>query len=219
MNDIIPQKYESYLERLTKAKRVKNVLIDMAVKVLILSSGLSAKQVVEYPYRQNGWTIVAVNNGWMACNEWDAWYRAGDYVGAFPDPRDIDGRPCIENNRVRMNEFGNIVERGRNITLQAAYWALRHKPKVIAFLGADMNYTPNENGDTHIYGVGYDIQRNGISDPDRLINLDGNGDPLHLRRIFLRFETIAYERGCRVYNLSHTIETRLPYERVKPENV
>lgn len=213
-----PHRFESYHERLLRQKRIKNkMVVTMTDKVCILASGLSAQQINEYDYKENGWTVIAVNNGWLAYDDWDIWYRAGDYEGAHPIH--LNDRSCILNNAVRLNEFGSSVARGRNISLQAAYWALKHKPKVIGFLGADMNYTPNENGDTHIYGVGIDIQRNGISDPDRLIDLDGEGDPYHLHRIFLRLENIAYERNCRVYNLSHTIETRLPHERINPCNV
>jgi hypothetical protein len=87
---------------------------------------------------------------------------------------------------------------------------------VIGLLGADMNYTPNENGDTHIYGVGFDIQKNSIPDPDRMIDRYGQDDPNYLNNIYMRLARKAEERDCKVYNLSQNIETRLPYERCNP---
>jgi hypothetical protein len=189
-------------------------------KVLILASGLSAKQLYEYPYKENNWTILTVNNGWLACEkDWDFWVRSNDYKGNIPIP--IKSRQTVVTTYgPSLKRYGGQKECGYSITVNAAYWALdKLNPSVIGFLGADMNYKPDENGNTHIYGVGFDILKNNISDPDRMIKVHGNGNPEHLKDIYTRFETIASENGCKVYNFSHTIETRLPYERIYPSNL
>ena len=186
----------------------------------MVASGFSASQINEYDYKGNGWTIVAINNGWLACPKiWDHWVKPGDYKGQKPE-KVLSHQSIVPRYRNHLNKFGGQKACGYSITLNAAYWALEElKPSVIGFLGADMNYTPNENGDTHIYGVGYDIQKNKVPDPDRMVERYGKEDPNFLNNIYMRLAEKAEERNCKVYNLSHTIETRLPYERINPCNV
>jgi hypothetical protein len=185
------------------------------MKILILASGLSAKQIDDYDYKKNGWTIVAVNNAWQVIpNTWDYWIRANDYKGKRPE-KIQGGQVEVQQYRDVLNQYGGHHTCGFSITLCASYYSLyKLKPKVIGFLGADMNYTPDENGNTHIYGVGFDIQQNGIPDPDRMVKRYGAGNDNYLNDIYLRFAKIAKENNCAVYNFSQNIETRLPYERV-----
>jgi hypothetical protein len=184
------------------------------MKILILASGLSAKQIDDYDYKKNGWTIVAVNNGWQVYDRWDYWVRANDYKGKRPDKIN-KGQTEVKKYGDVLREYGGHQKCGYSITLCASYYVLHKlKPNVIGYLGADMNYTPDENGDTHIYGVGYDIKQNGVSDPDRMIKRYGIGNDNYLNDIYLRFSNIAKENHCAVYNFSQNTETRLPYERV-----
>jgi hypothetical protein len=185
-------------------------------KVLLVASGLSANQFYDYDYKTNGWTIIAVNNGWLACkNEWDLWIKSNDYDGekALPNKNQIQ----IKEYGSALREYGGQKACGYSITLNAGYWALANlKPDVIGFLGADMNYVPDENGNTHIYGKGNDIKKNGIPDPDRMVLKHGNGKKNYLNDIYMRLEKYAGDQNCKLYNLSHTIDTRLPYKRVFP---
>lgn len=186
-------------------------------KVLLIASGLSAKQVTDFPYKESGWIIVAISNGWKACeSEWDYWVRANDFRGE--KPLQLTHQHIVPAYGKSLKKFGGQKECGFSITLNAGYWVLDQlEPNVIGFLGADMNYTPNEGGHTHIYGVGYDIQKNKISDPDRMVRVHGNNSPTYLTEIYERFADIAKQQNCEVVNLSKDIETRLPYPRSLPE--
>ena len=186
-------------------------------KVLLLASGMSAREVDDYDYKANGWTIVAINNGWLAHEDWDHWVRSSDFNGR---------RPKIKPGQVECRRYGHILklygdhdECGYSITLCAGYYSLHIlKPTVIGLLGADMNYTPDDNGHTHIYGVGNDIKRNGMPDPDRMVKHHARGNPNYLSDIYMRFHSVAKESGCDVYNLSTVKDTRLPYPKARPED-
>ena len=193
-----------------------------AKKVLLVASGFSARQYSEYDWKGNGWTIVAINNGWQAVRgDWNWWIRPGDYKGKRPEGNELCGE-TISRYTTEVNKFGGQNECGYSITLTAGYWSLANiKPGVLAYLGADMNYTPDKEGNTHIYGKGYDIQKNGKSDPDRMAQkYKGNKtEEEYLNYIYKRLEEKAMEKNCVVYNVSHTIDTRLPWKRVKPYDI
>jgi len=188
----------------------------MTDKVLIIASGMSAKQVNDYQYSENGWTIVVVNNAWLATENWNHWVHSNDFRGK---------RPTLKNDQVECKQYSHILNNygghdkcGWSITLTGGYYALyTFKPSVIGFLGADMNYKPDENGHTHIYGVGYDIAKRGISDPDRMVQRFGKNDDNYLENIYLRFSDVAKEDGCEVVNFSDDPDSRLPYKKASPD--
>ena len=187
-------------------------------KVLLLASGMSAKEVDDYNYKSNGWTIVAINNGWMATDEWDHWVRSNDFNGARPHVIKDHQVECKKYGDI-LNHYGGHKECGYSITLCAAYYALYMlKPQVIGFLGADMNYTPDKEGNTHIYGLGNDIKKRGIPDPDRMVTQYSKGNPNYLSDIYMRMFDIAKRDGCDVYNLSSVEDTRLPYPKATPRD-
>lgn len=192
----------------------------MGQKVLLIASGHSATQVNEYEYKANGWTIVAINNGWQATDDWDWWIAPPDYKGTVP----VSIKPPkqkVPSYGKSLGKFGGQIACGYSITLNAGYWALDQlKPDVIGFLGADMDYTPDaETGHTHFYGVGFDIEANGIADPDRMVDMYAKGNDNYLTEIYQRLSTIAGENGCKVYNLSQGGTTRLPYPRANPSTL
>jgi hypothetical protein len=188
-------------------------------KVLIVASGFSSKQIHDYNYKDNGWTIVAVNNGWQATNDWNWWVRPNDFAGIRPKDYAPFQREVRRYGR-SLDKFGGQKACGYSITLNASYWALDQlDPDVLAFLGCDMNYTPKADGSTAIYGVGHDIKINGLSDPDRMVNVHGDGSPDYLNNIYMRLADEAEKfNGCKVYNFSHDADTRLPYEKANPED-
>ena len=193
------------------------------IKILILASGLSANQIKNYDYVKNGWTIVVVNHGWLATNDWSYHLIPSDYEGKLPKYNDKQ----IQINEAmywpELDKFGGVYECGLSITLSAAYWSLgTFNPNIIGFLGADMNYTPNENGHTHIYGIGVDIKTYKKSDPDRMVEMAkllGKDDPEYLNNIYKRFKNKALELGCEVYNLSNDPLTRLPYDQIDVHDI
>lgn len=188
-------------------------------KVLLLAAGPSARQYYDYDYKANGWTVVAVNNGWQVTDEWEHWVRPPDFKGDKPKEF-LEHQSMVQRYSSQLAKYGGQKACGYSITLNAGYWALAElQPDVLALLGADMNYTPDKDGNTHFYGIGYDIKTKGIPDPDRMVKKHGNDDPNYLNKIYLRLVEYAEKQNCKVYNVSQNIETRLPYERVKPEDL
>lgn len=186
-------------------------------KVLLLASGMSAKQYFDYPYKENGWTVVAVNNGWQVTDEWDHWVRSNDFKGSKPTAIREDQVECKKYGHI-LNEYGGHIACGYSIALCAGYYSLyTFKPSVIGFLGADMNYTPDKDGNTHIYGLGNDIKKNGIPDPDKMVQKYSKGNENYLHDIYMRFHNIAKENNCAVYNFSDIEDTRLPYTKSNPK--
>lgn len=187
-------------------------------KVLLLASGMSAREVDDYNYQANGWKIVAINNGWMAYEDWDHWVRSNDFNGARPHVIKDHQVECKKYGDI-LNHYGGHKECGYSITLCAGYYSLyKLKPSVIGFLGADMNYTPDKEGNTHIYGLGNDIKKRGIPDPDRMVQQYAKGNQNYLSDIYMRFHSIAQENKCDVYNFSSVEDTRLPYPKAKPRD-
>jgi hypothetical protein len=184
-------------------------------KVLLLASGLSAKEINDYDYKANGWIVVAINNGWLAYPNWDHWVKSKDYKGKKPE-KILDHQVELLDYNTTLKKYGGIQECGYSVTLAASYYALDYfKPDIIGYLGSDMNYEPNEFGHTHIYGLGLDIQKNKISDPDRMAERYGKKDPNYLKNIYMRFYNIAQEKNTKVYNFSSDENSRLPYLKSK----
>jgi len=155
----------------------------------------------------------------MATNgEWDHWVRAGDFRGQHATPTG-NQRVCYQYVKI-LNQYGGPRKCGYSITVCAGYYALHtFDPDIIGFLGADMNYTPATDGSTHIYGVGRDILRNDIPDPDRMGAIHGPKMNINTDQYITRLETMASERhGCKLYNLSTVTDTRLPYTKARPED-
>jgi hypothetical protein len=225
INEILP---DDLMKQMEYTKKPVNTAIietkpfkkaENSKKVLIIASGQSAKQFDDYEFKENGWTIVAVNNAWQVCKEdLDFWIRPGDFKGhKFTDPK--PEQTIVKGYGKQLNLFGGQKACGYSITLNAAYWCLAElKPSTMAFLGADMNYTPDkETGATSFYGVGWDIQNRNISDPDRMAEMYKSRDQSpeqFIEEIYLRLEKKANEVGCKVYNISNVTDTRLPYQQI-----
>jgi len=188
-------------------------------KVLLIGSGFSANELNNYPYKENGWTIIAINHGWMATDEWTYMVHSTDFRGTKPTPRSDQLMTSAYGEAVK--QFGGHQVCGYSVTLCTSYWVLVNlKPKYMGYLGCDMNYTPNEKGDTHIYGLGLDFKKNKISDPDRMIKQHGKGDPAFLSTIYMRFAEKAIDfNDTKVYNFSSDPDTRLPYTKIKPADL
>lgn len=182
-------------------------------KILLIGSGLSAKDVSLYDL--NKFIVVAVNNGYLATDCWKYWVRTSDFQGQIPELKSDQTEIRYLAYSKALQPYGGEDECGLSIMLAASYWAMENlSPKEMYYLGADMNYSPDEKGNTHIYGVGYDIRTRKESDPDYMAKKYGKGDPEYLKNIYSRFYNIASKKGILVYNLSNIENTRLPYPKV-----
>ena len=180
--------------------------------ILVVGSGKSAHQIKEL--NLDDIVTVAVNHGWMANDHWDLWIKSVDFTGKSPNGN-VNIKEKTTDYRSATKKYGGPNACGYSIMLCSSYYVLdNYKPSNIFYLGADMNYTPDSDGATHIYGKGIDIVKNGISDPDRMVNVHGKNDPKYLENIYNRFKNIAHENDCEVWNLSKDADTRLPYPRI-----
>jgi hypothetical protein len=187
-------------------------------KVLLVGSGLSAKDVSLYD--KEDLIIVAVNNGYIATNRWKYWVRSGDFEGDRPKLKKGQQEIIYKNYNKFVEMYGGEKKCGRSIMLCASYWALEVlNPKEMYYLGADMNYTPDKNGHTHIYGLGYDLKLRNMPDPDYMVKFYGYGDPDYLNTVYTRFYEIAKSKNVSVYNLSNILDTRLPYPKPSEEKI
>jgi hypothetical protein len=203
---------EEESEKIIGLKSIKQN-IERKNKILILGSGKSGLDVKKY---ENFFDfIIVVNNAWQLTEKWNYWIHPNDYKGFKPDSINQNQVEIKANGYGKsLKKYGGIHECGFSIMLNASYWVLDNlNPKEIYYLGADMNYKPDENGKTHFYGVGFDIKNKGISDPDLMVKLRSKGDSNYLINIYKRFERIANENFCELYNLSKDKESRLPYQK------
>ncbi len=198
-----------------KIKRMdKTIYREYMNKVLIIGSGHNAKEYENY--KNFNFIVIVVNNAWKITEDWDYWVSAGNYKGETP--------LTIKNNQIVVTQFdynksllkhGGIHNCGFSIMLNTSYWVLENlNPSEIYYLGADMDYTPNEMGDTHFYGIGNDIRTYRKSDPDIMVELNSKGDINYLENIYMRFYNIAKNKNIKVFNLSSNINSRLPYPRI-----
>lgn len=184
----------------------------MYEKVLMLASGLSAKQFEREKFKD--WTIVTCNNGYKVTPDWDFACFSRDFRGEIPKTRGT--QRILQEHLVKEVErtFGGQYNTGYSIVLISSYWVLSQmKPKIMSYLGADMNYTPDANGHTCIYGVGWDIKNRGMSDPDLMALNHGGRDENYIGTIYKKFQGEANKRGTYVCNLSDDPKTRLPFPR------
>jgi hypothetical protein len=189
--------------------------------ILIVASGPSAKQYQNFNYLENGYTVICVNHGWMATgqHDWEVLMTSSDFYGELPQYSLKDHQKIRTDYDLALNKYGGHAECGLSIVLATSYWCLNeYEPSLIGYLGCDMNYTPDANGHTHIYGVGLDIIKyNGQSDPDRMAERKMKDDPNYLENIYKRFEHHANLAKCQVYNFASIEKTRLPYIQMAPE--
>jgi len=187
-------------------------------KILLIGSGLSANDVGSYDSKK--FIIVSVNNGYIATDEWKYWVRTGDFEGNRPELKKGQQEITYKNYNKFIELYGGEKKCGRSIMLCASYWALETlNPEEMYYLGADMNYTPDKNGNTHIYGLGNDIKLRNMPDPDYMVKFYGDGDPNYLYKVYSRFYDIAKSKNVLVYNLSTVYNTRLPYPKPSLEKI
>lgn len=197
--------------------------ISKSDKVLILGSGHSALEVTKYPYVDNGWTIVAVNNAWKATDDWSYLMLSTDFYGDRPNTScPPHNKKTITNKYTDvLHHYGGHHKCGYSITCCTGYWCLwTLSPKVLAFLGCDLNYVPNDNGDTHFYGQGFDIKKHGVSDYERFLQQyrdDQFNNSAEL--IYARLQYYALKDRCKVYNLSSDPDTVLPFKQTTAEKL
>ena len=190
-------------------------------KVINVGSGKNMSLINEWD--TVGITIVGVNNVWRGTDKWNHLIHAGDYPF-------VDEIPVTEGKKVHTHnsEMGYRdsyagqagmawntarIHLGLPMYFGAAHWSLWYlKPKYLAFIGFDMNYTPSEDGSTAFYGEGYDIQTRGIPDPLYQMRKIYGNDPDMLNKLFDRLDET--KGNTKLFNLSDDPSSVLPWERI-----
>ncbi|MEL6862941.1 MAG: hypothetical protein AAFP19_00920 [Bacteroidota bacterium] len=167
-------------------------------KVLILGSGLSVGQASELDV--SNFTLLTINNAWQAVDHWDYLIYPDDFTNL---PHSLKAHQSIITSASYgpyIDLYGGERETGNTMIFNASYWAIHHlQAKLIAYLGCDMHY-PTQGNNT-FYG-------RGTPDPLRL-------GAANLRRYFAKLEQVAFIHQCRLYNVSRDTPTRLPFKRVR----
>jgi hypothetical protein len=191
------------------------------VKVLMIGSGLSAEMVNDYRYKENDWIICTVNNAFRVTPQWKYAFFSKDYQkGKRPYPQ--EGKIIVDGEQIvfASSQWGGLLRTGLSVTIQSSYWVLKNlKPHVMGYLGSDMNYKKDKRGWTTFYGLGADIKFNGISDPDRMAQLHGGGNPNYIHDVYKLLEENAAKQGCKLYNFSDDPKTRLPFPKITAEEI
>ena len=185
---------------------------------LLVGSGRSAVAVLDYDL---GSTLLAViNNAYRLRPDWNVAFVPGDFHGAKPVPG--RGQVVISHEgplgyaRACETLVGSIEEAGMTMLFGSAYWLLwMARPLAISsigFLGCDLDYEPDEQGRTHFYGVGRDLQDRGTPDPVRMLEATSHDDySTTLARLLDRLQGHADEFGVALVNHSENPRSRLPF--------
>jgi len=198
------------------------------MKVICVGSGPNMVNINNWDTKSV--TIVGVNNVWKGTDKWDHLIHAGDY----PFKKDIlkkrpnqeihskDGIRGYKRSYVRMANMEWSDARiflGLPIYFTSTYWALFYlKPTHIGFIGFDMNYTPQKDGSTAFYGVGYDIQKRGMPDPlYQFRNVEEyKNNPDILKTLFDRLN--ERKGNTKLVNLSDDPDSVLPWDKMSFED-
>jgi hypothetical protein len=201
------------------------------MKVVCLGSGPNMVKINDM--NTEGLTIVAGNNVWKGTDKWNYLLLAGDYpdrekiIKKYHNPPNkmvythrgeksireaylgMDKQPLKSGREVYDR---TAVKLGIPFYFTVTYWTLYYlKPTHIAFLGFDMDYTPQKDGATAFYGLGYDMQKRGIPDPFFQMREVYNNDENFMVSLFQGIE--ERKGNTKLFNLSDNENSRLPWEK------
>jgi hypothetical protein len=192
-------------------------------KVIVCGSGPGGVDYIN-KYNTEQYTIVGVNNVWKGTEKWNHLIYAGDYYDK--DKIKYTSEQKLHSRNLNMGfeksyKWGSgdmqwdkaRVYCGLPIYFTTMYWALYYlKPQMIGCIGFDMDYTPQPDGSTSFYGLGYDMSTRGVPDPlyqFRKFYKDLK-DPMGT--LLKRLEDKSSEVGCKIVNLSDNPKTQLKWE-------
>ena len=147
---------------------------------------------------------IAINNAWRLRKDWDYIIFPEDFPKT-KQPQSFDPDKLISAKQYvpKQNSFGGFIYAGGTMSFTAGYWALGAlKPDVIAYLGCDMIYPNQKEGQTHFYGTGR-------ADP---LRKDVTLQSLEAKSA--RFFAFAKSNHCKVFNLSEQPKSRLLFPKI-----
>ena len=196
-------------------------------KVLIVGSGRSATKIKDWSL--DGWSLVTINHAYQIRDDWEIAIYAGDFlaskrpkvnkekgqwIASSRDGPQLDSEVITKEDKRSYDNACKIYgKKATTMFFNASYWVLHFmQPKVIGYIGCDMNYTPSSNGDTHFYGIGEDIQRRKIPDPDKMIKTMYKNTPNAMETLMKELEMDAEKQNAQLVNFSEE-ESRLPFPK------
>ena len=179
--------------------------------------------------------IIGCNNVWKGTDKWDILISPGDYPEKKFLKNKYNEQNCKQNNnkiyypekseksfRTAMMHFSkkgwheSAMYLGPATYFALMYWSMYYvKPKYIGCLGLDMIYEPNNLGETHFYGKGYDMQVRGMPDLHYQIYKHFDGDFSVIDSFFERLDKL--KGSTKIFNLSDNEKTILPWEHISIE--
>lgn len=211
------------------------------MKVIALGSGPGMTEINNWNVENT--KVVAFNNVWKGTDKWNYLIVAGDYpernyckrklIRSFAK-QGIEKKFYCHKGEMGIKEtyliadnkspdsseeeyLKSLVKLGVPGYFTISYWILTWlKPTHVAFLGFDMDYTPDESGSTAFYGKGYDIQTRGMPDYIYQMHQFYNGNPDYMIPLFDRLD--ENKKDCKFYNLSTNPKSKLPWSKISIEN-
>jgi hypothetical protein len=167
-------------------------------KILIVGTGLSAQAVKQW--NLDGWTVAVMNRAWeLLPDRWDWFFYCRSFKDKLKPKR--TGLQVMNRDYCRIiNDDKYCWDTGIRQTTMVfvAHYCLDHKPLKMGFIGCDLNYTPDAEGNNTTYGVG---------------KPDAAELPKEDRQIW---NAIIADRAelldCEIVNFS-TVESDLPFKR------
>jgi len=192
-------------------------------KVVCVGSGPKGVDYVNNIPNLDNIDVVGVNNVWKGTDRWTSLIYAGDYydkdkiVVKDPKKQKLYTRSSFQKSYIwganNMHWEKARIYCGLPIYFTTMYWTLYYlQPKLIGCIGFDMDYTPQSDGSTSFYGLGYDMQTRG--EPDPLYQFRHHYKDLKdpMGTLLERLQNKANQVGCKIVNLSDNPKTQLKWE-------
>ena len=200
----------------------------------VICLGSAPNMTIINDWDTTGIGIIGCNNVWKGTDKWNVLISPGDYPekgylksrynrGDHRDPNKIYYTEKSEKSfKTAMNHYANkswnasAMYLGPSTYFALMYWCLYYvQPKYIGCLGLDMVYEPNDLGETHFYGKGYDIKTKGMPDLHYQIHKHFDGDFSVIDSFFERLDKL--KGSTKIFNLSDNEKTILPWEHISIE--
>ena len=167
-------------------------------KILIVGTGLSAMDARNW--NLEGWTVAVIHKAWeLLPDRWD-WFF---HCKSFPEADKPKTIGLHVMNKEYCETVGNdqyCLNSGirRTTMVFAAHYCLDQRPETLGFIGCDLNYMPDANGNNVTYGIG---------------KPDAAELPIVERQAWNKgIEVRANDLDCELINFSQ-VESDLPFER------
>ena len=185
-------------------------LVEKPTSVIIAGSGHSVREIENWDLKNH--LLLGINNFWKTFpNVWNYLIYPDDYQSP-PKRDDFDKRTQFIINRnfyVFIEEgYCKGEEMGLTMIFPASYWCLKWlEPHTIGYIGCDLDYTFDENGNNTVYGK--------IDKIDPFLETENLQGGRNLPIYFERLMQFAERDDVKLYNYSHNKNSFLPFPKIE----